>query len=53
VGLGDQARAFAWLDKAYEQRSPFLFKIRVMPQFDALRSDPRYTALLQRMNLSP
>jgi len=52
-GLGDKAQAFAWLDKAYDQRSPFLFEIRVMPEFDVFRSDPRYTALLRRMNLSP
>jgi len=53
VGLGDNDQAFAWLDKAYEDRFPFLCDVRVTPQFDRLRSDPRYAALLRRMNLSP
>jgi tetratricopeptide (TPR) repeat protein len=51
TGLGDKDRAFDSLDKAYEEHTPFLWEIRVMPQFDSLRSDPRYAALLRRMNL--
>ncbi len=53
TGLGDNDRAFASLDKAYEEHTPFLWEMRVMPQFDGLRSDPRYAALLRRMNLPP
>ena len=53
AGLGDNDRAFAWLDKAYEERFAFTWKVVIMPQFDGLRSDPRYVALLRRMNLSP
>jgi DNA-binding winged helix-turn-helix (wHTH) protein/TolB-like protein/tetratricopeptide (TPR) repeat protein len=53
AGFGDNDQAFAWLDQAYMQHYPFLFDVRVVPQFDPLRSDPRYAALLRRMNLSP
>jgi len=53
AGLGDKNQAFAWLDKAYEERFPFLCDFKVTPQFDDLRSDPRYAQLAQRMNLSP
>jgi tetratricopeptide (TPR) repeat protein len=52
VGLGDKDQAFVWLDKAFEERFPFLSDFRVTPQFDELRSDPRYSELAKRMNLS-
>lgn len=51
AGLGDRDQAFAWLDKAYEDRFPFLCDFRITPQFDSLRDDPRYTALVRKMNL--
>jgi TolB-like protein/DNA-binding winged helix-turn-helix (wHTH) protein/Flp pilus assembly protein TadD len=53
AGLGDKDRAFAWLDRAYEERFAFTWKVVIMPQFDGLRSDPRYVALVRRMNLDP
>jgi DNA-binding winged helix-turn-helix (wHTH) protein/TolB-like protein/Flp pilus assembly protein TadD len=53
AGLGDKDRTFVWLNKACDELVPFLWEVRVMPQFDSIRSDPRYAALLQRMNLSP
>jgi serine/threonine protein kinase/Tfp pilus assembly protein PilF len=51
TGLGDKDQAFAWLDKACEDHSQWLSEIRVDPAFDPLRSDPRFGALLQRMNI--
>lgn len=50
IGLGDKNRAFEWLEKAYEERSADLVWLRVDPAFDPLRSDPRFTDLLRRMN---
>jgi TolB-like protein/DNA-binding winged helix-turn-helix (wHTH) protein/Flp pilus assembly protein TadD len=48
--LGDRDRAIAALEKGVQSRSllPFVF---VDPQLDPLRSDPRYSDLLQRMGL--
>jgi hypothetical protein len=52
VGLGMNDEAFAWLDKAYDDRSNRLAFIAVDPKLDALRADPRFDALLRRMRLS-
>jgi hypothetical protein len=40
------------LDEAYRERAPFLWQVRFLPEYDALRSDPRYAALLRGMNLA-
>ena len=55
VGLGDKGKAFEWLERGYEERSIGLggVDLKVDPIFDPLRSDPRFAALLQRMNLQP
>ncbi|MGH9860979.1 MAG: tetratricopeptide repeat protein [Candidatus Acidiferrales bacterium] len=49
AGLGDRDQAFAWLDRAYEERSGYLMEIHLDPMFDPLRSDPRFDALLRRL----
>src|SRR5271154_1034176 len=49
--LGDKDKAFAQLDKAEAQKSVFLTYVKVLPDLDSLRSDPRYSALLRRMGL--
>jgi Tfp pilus assembly protein PilF len=51
IALGEMDQAFAWLDKACEKHCQWLSEIRVDPAFDPLRADPRFGALLQRMNL--
>jgi hypothetical protein len=53
-GLGDKDRAFQWLAKAFEERSPILaYYLKVDPLGDRLRPDPRFADLLRRMNLAP
>ena len=49
--LGEKDQAFAWLEKAYAEKSGFLHYLKVFPSFDSLRSDPRYADLLKRMGL--
>jgi serine/threonine protein kinase/Tfp pilus assembly protein PilF len=49
--LGEKDQAFAWLEKAYGEKSGFLHYLKVFPSFDSLRSDPRYADLLKRMGL--
>ncbi len=53
AGLGDKDKAVEWLQKAYEDRSAYLVYLNVEPVWDSLRSDPRFTDLLQRMRLVP
>ena len=52
--LGEKDKAFEWLEKSYEDRSITGFgSIKVDPAYDPLRSDPRFSDLLRRMNLQP
>ncbi len=51
--LGDKDRAFSLLEKAYGEKSGRLPYIKTSPDFDSLRSDPRYADLLKRMGLPP
>ncbi|MGH9364577.1 MAG: protein kinase domain-containing protein [Thermoanaerobaculia bacterium] len=53
MGLGDKDQAFAWLDKAYEERSQFLVDLKFIPILDPLRSDPRFADLVRRVGLPP
>jgi serine/threonine protein kinase/tetratricopeptide (TPR) repeat protein len=53
TGLGDNDRAFEWLDKGYDERPSNMSYLKVEPRLDPLRSDPRYHELLQRMGLPP
>ena len=52
AGLGEKDEAFAWLEKAYQQREYELTLLRVSPAMDNLRSDPRFTDLLRRVGLA-
>ena len=49
LGLGDNEQAFAWLDKACDERSVWLIWLGVDPKFDPLRSDPRFEELLKKI----
>jgi tetratricopeptide (TPR) repeat protein len=44
-------KAFEWLDRAYVQRNSGLILTRVDPLLKNLRHDPRYAALLKKLNL--
>lgn len=54
AGLGDKDRAFEWLEKAYDERSPDMRDyLKADQRMAPLRSDPRYRELLRRTGLSP
>lgn len=48
---GERDLAFEWLDRAYAQRDSGLPLLKVAPTLVELRDDPRYAALLEKMNL--
>jgi TolB-like protein len=50
--LGDHDQALQWLEKAMGQRDDFITHINVDPEFDSLRSDPRFQRMLQRIGLT-
>jgi TolB-like protein/DNA-binding winged helix-turn-helix (wHTH) protein/tetratricopeptide (TPR) repeat protein len=52
MGLSDNNRALASLEKALEERSPRLLFLRVEPRFDPLRSDARFQALIEKVGFS-
>ena len=53
VGLGDKDGAFEWLRRAVEDRDNWVVFAKMKPEYDPLRSDPRWADLLRRMNLTP
>lgn len=50
-GLGDKDQAFAWMEKAYQDRSGLILWLQIEPHFDKVRSDPRFADLVHRMGL--
>lgn len=48
---GEIEQAFAWLDRAYRQKDVALYRIKGDPLLKNLEPDPRYKALLHKMNL--
>ena len=48
---GEKNKAFEWLEKAYKGRAAMFIWFKNDPVFKNLESDPRYTALLKKMNL--
>lgn len=49
AALGRRDHAFAWLERARRQRSPSMALLRVDPQLDPLRADPRFPLLLKQV----
>jgi hypothetical protein len=40
---------FEWLEKAYKEGNPDLIELNSEPLFDSLRTDPRFSDLMQRV----
>lgn len=51
TALGRNDEAFAWLDKAYDERAAALVYLKINRDYDPIRADPRFQNLLQRMHL--
>jgi TolB-like protein len=51
AALGDKDKAFAELERSFEDKDCFLPRIKLDPFMDPLRDDPRFKDLLKRMGL--
>ena len=51
-GLGEKDLAFEWFEMAYQDRSNLLPGLRMEPEFDNIRKDPRFRDLLRRIGLA-
>ncbi|HEX5229987.1 MAG TPA: protein kinase [Bryobacteraceae bacterium] len=50
AGLRDKPATLDALEKSYQERAWFLTYLNTAPEFDFIRSEPRFQALLRRMN---
>ena len=48
---GEKNQAFEWAERACVQRDTGITWFKIDPGFRSLRADPRYKALLRKMNL--
>ena len=53
LGLGYKETALTWMERGIEEHDPGLIGSRVYPILDPLHSEPRFQALVRRMNFPP
>ena len=53
AGLGERDEAFAWLQRAYDERYGMLALLRVDPDLEALRDDPRFGQFVRKIGVAP
>jgi len=51
LALGEPAQALGWLESAVEEHSPLVAYAKVAPQFESLRGEPRFHAILRKIGL--
>ena len=52
AGLGNHEAALEWLEKAYDRGDSALSGVMIDPQFQPLRTNPRFKRLQERMGLA-
>jgi adenylate cyclase len=50
--LGEIERCFEWMNRAYHERDPMVMVIKIEPELDRVRHDPRFLALLENVGLA-
>jgi TolB-like protein len=53
LGLAEIDTAFEWLNRAVDEYDQLMMPIKSYRFFDPIRADPRFQALLRKMNLEP
>jgi hypothetical protein len=53
AGLEDKDQAFAWLEKAYDERFTRFAYLKLEALWDPLRADHRFSDLLRRVGMPP
>lgn len=53
AGLGDSEKSISWLERARQERAPYLRMVWNDPALEGLRSHPGFGALLRSMRLPP
>ena len=48
---GDDSEALDWLERAVDEQTPWLPEMKIDPMWDAVRSQPRFVALLKKVGL--
>jgi serine/threonine-protein kinase len=49
TALGDKEQALTWLERAYDEKDPWLFWLKVSEVVDSLRGEPRFQAVLRKV----
>jgi TolB-like protein/DNA-binding winged helix-turn-helix (wHTH) protein len=49
---GDRSLALDWLEKSYQHHDYWMLFINVDPEYDVIRSDPRFQAVIHRLGVS-
>ena len=49
---GDGSLSLDWLEKSYQHHDYWMLFINVDPQYDPIRSDPRFQSIIHRLGVS-
>ena len=49
---GERDKAFEWLARAFDQQDPGIVNVMTDPLFASLHGDPRFNAVLRKVNLT-
>lgn len=52
IGLGEKEEALKWLERAYDEQTATLNVLKVAPEYDSLRDEPRFQKILKKMGLA-